>query len=108
MREAKTAHTPGPWRVWRGMTSCAVMAEERLQVMRTSWHSDTRDHFPLRAEAEANAYLTAAAPDMLAALQKAQAVLARRAYRSLDDAQAANEIEDMIAQAIAKATGGGA
>lgn len=60
-----TQHTPGPWSVRSTETTFVVWAAEGIQVVSTSWHSRIRKPYPLRPEAEANARLIAAAPELL-------------------------------------------
>lgn len=64
----QTTHTPGPWEVlagpeWGGFT----VGGQRIVATMREWG------FP--GEAEANARLIAAAPDLLAALESAEDVL---------------------------------
>ena len=64
-------HTQGPWSMSlsRPGTSFLVRDAEKRLVCEMSWHSSSREFFPLRGESEANARLIAAAPELLAALQ---------------------------------------
>lgn len=63
-------HTPGPWRYQAYPDLFIVYGSDHVQVVKTSWHSSIREAYPLKPEAEANARLIAAAPDMLAALER--------------------------------------
>ena len=65
-----TAHTPGPWRAWKGPneTVWEILARvtEYGPPMRPIARVSVR-HYGNEAEREANARLLAAAPDLLAA-----------------------------------------
>ena len=61
----RTAHTSGPWKV-TGFT--VIRDNGNYQRIASLWEPPTSG--PLRAEAEANARLIAAAPDMLAVLTR--------------------------------------
>lgn len=63
----KAEHTPGPWSMClerRGVSFLVRDTDGRL-VCEMSWHSSSRQHYPLRNESEANARLIAAAPLLL-------------------------------------------
>lgn len=62
-------HTPGPWKVEVKPAEFVIRSREGIRVISTSWHHSTRNPYPLEKEAEANAHLIAAAPDLLAALE---------------------------------------
>ena len=97
-------HTPGPWRVTARACNmidvlhavdspgAITMALCRVQA-RQSWI----------AEAEANANLIAAAPDMLEALRKAVVLLAGACVHSPE--LGPNDTYEAVSAAIAKATG---
>lgn len=95
-----TKHTPGPWIARDGVVvashfgwSGAIVAQPRHHDLGANTY-DTR-------RAEANAHLIAAAPDMLAALQKIVAV-----NGSTGGAQSlVDEFKFIASQAIAKAEG---
>lgn len=85
-----TKHTPGPWFITKGMTSCYI--EARLEcglIQEVAWCGSVLD-----GDAQANAHLIAAAPDMLTALET---VLAGGHLRT--------GLQAIVANAIAKATG---
>lgn len=67
-----SAHTPGPWRAQLSMSATAFLVKDAtgVQVCSMSWHSSNREHYTLRDESRANATLIAAAPDLLAELQR--------------------------------------
>ena len=95
-------HTPGPWIITKGDEwTDAIHTETESQGIWTVASVNKR-----RDEFEANRRLIAAAPDLLAALETAQAGLIWYQIAFPDavdesDAEAMNEIE----AAIAKATG---
>jgi hypothetical protein len=62
-----TKHTPGPWHIGRRAGNPAIYAQDGAEVaqMLTVTNDDWRD----------NARLIAAAPDLLAALERAEALL---------------------------------
>lgn len=65
---SETKHTPGPWSVYPP-TKCVIGPEpERILVAEASHH---------RPEADANARLIAAAPDLLAACERLLALVER-------------------------------
>ena len=81
--ESKPAHTPGRWQVMDDGTTVAVDEPDRFIEIATfgvvdGWHGGARE------EAEANARLIAAAPQMLKALKKATSEL--NAIRARDGA----------------------
>lgn len=63
-------HTPGPWTTRLYDSQIVVYGPKKIQVLATSWHSSIRASYPLKAESIANATLAAAAPDLLAVLQR--------------------------------------
>jgi hypothetical protein len=98
-------HTPGPWEAvladdprgqpvpyYRGLVA---LVENRLSVVAKCGYAP-KEHW------EANASLIAAAPDMLTALIKAKAHIARE-----EDADDMAECLEAIEEAIAKATNAG-
>lgn len=60
-----SGHTPGPWLVHDTGLQFVLGSAEGLRVGRFTWHAYSRQRFPLKAEAEANARLSARAPEML-------------------------------------------
>jgi hypothetical protein len=95
-------HTPGPWRVTEYGGEIAIHAEDNTKIaLPEKWFASDR------AEAVANAALIAAAPDLLAALERlANAVDAH--CRAITTA-ALIELDDATIDAraaIAKAKGG--
>lgn len=98
----KTTHTPGPWKTVIGPSTCAVTTANeapyqagicRILEKSASYHE---------GEAEANARLIAAAPELLAALRVAALICAKQNSLSYADRREAHEI---VMQAIAKAEG---
>lgn len=89
-------HTPGPWTVHFGTGKiCDVAATRHVASMAPTC---------VTAQWEADAYLIAAAPDLLAALEKIQAI--SRGDRADDyesDAEAAADIDAIARAAIARA-----
>jgi hypothetical protein len=63
----KTQHTPGPWHIGRRTRNPAIYSHDGAEIaeMLTVTNDDWRD----------NARLIAAAPDLLAALERAEALL---------------------------------
>lgn len=99
----QTKHTPGPWHTFRQGTKHFVSqaADEEFRfahavVFETHYHPD--NIVAARNEAESNARLIAAAPDLLAALQDVAE------YWAGGDIPA--DIYAGMRAAIAKATGG--
>ena len=107
---ADSKHTPGPWKVDNGAAenfdigvhSGPPWARGSKWLASVMWRKDKKP-FAVRAEAEANAALTAAAPDLLAAcelvLSEHECYPFYESYGNADQALAA------CAAAIAKATG---
>ena len=94
-----TQHTPGPWRAGsiRGdLVDCIYSADSIRVATIETWIGPKES-----AESEANARLIAAAPDLLAALQRAYVDIATRKVRKGDGA-----ILALLRTVIAKATGG--
>jgi hypothetical protein len=85
--DAKPTHTPGPWH-WNGERFIGEDGSEVLCGKKTN---------VLRNRQEANARLIAAAPDLLAAL--------RRANEMLDACDIDKEVREDMFAAIAKAEG---
>jgi len=108
-----TQHTQGPWRtpalaVYAGRTKVAQCISENDNEF---WPGIEGDISPENAEAAANARLIAAAPDLLAALESAAAMLrtARRYFpksiRNRDRFSLENTLENSVNKAIAAAKG---
>jgi len=99
-------HTPGPWAVFRrdGYSTYIHAINEGGEINTfqvASCHSATsRKYFPTRGEAEANARLIAAAPDLLEALQ------ALSAYFGTDTDNGLDELLTQARAAITKAEAG--
>lgn len=94
-------HTPGPWSMCLSRSNAAFLVrdtENRL-VCDMSWHSSSRQHYPLRDESAANARLIAAAPDLLSALN------AMLTHMGMDEDEWNKPTFDQARAAIAKATG---
>lgn len=73
MTTTKTEHTPGPWHT---VPVGLVEGRARVQIMASSrWIADAVATIRYASEAEANARLIAAAPDLLAALEAAYTVI---------------------------------
>ena len=66
----KTTHTPGPWGVESEFQAIVTACNGRLSVCEVHDHNATSETHTA-AEAEANARLIAAAPDLLAACKEA-------------------------------------
>lgn len=75
--EPSAAFTPGPWEVRAYETTFEVRSLDGINVVSTSWHSVHRKPYPLKDEAQANARLITAAPDLLHAAQCARIKLSR-------------------------------
>lgn len=89
-----TKHTPGPWFITKGMTSCYI--EARLEcglIQEVAWCGSVLD-----GDAQANAHLIASAPDMLTALETVLARAVRGEKLTTGD-------QAIVASAIAEATG---
>ena len=92
----KSKHTPGPWKTWkselpidRSRITCVYQEESRTIIVDIP-------HIPWpREEADANAHLIAAAPDLLEACENLEN----------DDSAIPKYAWDMIQAAIAKAHG---
>ncbi len=93
-----TNHTPGPWKKARNSSFWEVVTPFQDQLI------DEADEFSpsvayawgsTEEEAEANASLIAAAPDLLEALQLAEHVISKAGY----------PVDSSITRAISKATG---
>ena len=100
MNKPKTSHTPGPWEVFESHTGIYILdSAEQAAVCRLEWC----------LEAEANARLIAAAPDLLAALKGIFEHCAM-IHRAWGDGSNHKEADAAIAAgkaAIAKAEGEG-
>jgi hypothetical protein len=96
--------TPGPWAYvdatkeasMQFSPSCVIRGDGK-QIAAFSWN-DNSPHFPTKDESQANARLIAAAPDLLEALQLADATL-RGAHMNR------NVVERKVSAALAKAEG---
>lgn len=112
MQQTVAAHTPGPW-FYDGQNGCGahvihVREGEIAEAFGDTWSDDGQ-------QAEANAHLIAAAPELLAALEYVASVLNMTdpehedfADSGADTVQALCEGEAQIRAAIAKAKGGAA
>ena len=114
--ENKTKHTPGPWKYrpnkyddWGVVRSADGLPVAQACVGR--WSKDFDTHRTNNTDpGEANARLIAAAPELLAALEKISNQISKPALRSIQDCGqlgvyfTAKEINDFRA-AIAKAKG---
>jgi hypothetical protein len=99
-------HTPGPWAVEDPMGADVGLAVVQDGLKSHQWEfialatksegKDRRSRFISAGEQAANARLIAAAPDLLAACQ---------AFIAADDFKECVEAGEMVAKAIAKATG---
>lgn len=124
--EALPAATPGPWRATKGGTrrglrndpemmdwNCAVYADAPYTENEAGGYAEETEQVVVSArgrtlaEAEANASLSAAAPEMVAELQKARVFVALELkQRGGDAANYAAEVLAGIDSALAKARGG--
>ena len=88
------SHTPGPWMLSRGAQGDAFAVEGPTRTVA---------HVKLAREAEANAYLLAAAPDLLEALKLAEDYM----HLWMEHNTGSTELNDLerIEAAIAKAEG---
>ena len=85
----ETHHTPGPWAVAETFSPCVLIGDGYVQL-------------PVNDEAQANARLIAAAPELLEALQR----LSAQCTRLRLPGQAETDAEKTARAVIAKATGG--
>ena len=94
-------HTPGPWESGNGTTS--IYGSDGKEVARRIWHGPQDDERSL-----ANARLIAAAPELLALLNRIVSESVRVEYEEDGPACAemAYSLIDEVRAAIAKATGG--
>ena len=105
----KTTHTPGPWKRSSEASGCYVESSDGRKVAGVFTdikHKNIRTTF---SEAEANADLIAAAPDLLTALKKAenriaawQALMSRSEQEQCGSATELREIRAAIAAAESK------
>ena len=99
------AHTPGPWHVQGNLRGqLAAIVNQTGNTLAAAWGYGKGENL---AEIEANMNLIAAAPDMVAALRKAEIILGDVvAYGQfpLDDPSDRIAL-DAVQDAIAKATG---
>jgi hypothetical protein len=84
-------HTPGPWQVYR---RSIVTASDKSIVAEIVVNGD-------QSETKSNAYLIAAAPNMLEALKQAKTAMLKTGPRPNTD----DEIMHLLDAAIAKAEG---
>jgi hypothetical protein len=99
-----SSYTPGPWEIDRDRAGSLLGVTPRL---RRPGDAPVCFTPPIVANAEADARLIAAAPDLLEAARKADAVL-RTMYPTVAsdrDAAKVREAFDALSAAIAKATG---
>mgnify|MGYP001569738997 CR=1 FL=1 len=112
MKNEKTEHTPGPWRMENNGKPCAMsgaqdcyrvltdkvrfVAEVPVQDWPDTETMNCQSYGYSYAEAEANAHLIAAAPDLLAACE---------AITHLATGRNVSEVVTKARAAIAKATG---
>lgn len=93
-------HTPGPWEVLGGLrTVVRGTGRQKIAEITVPYGDDLRGHILTKA----NAHLMAAAPEMLAALDRAEAFIA-----GFEDDETQDGITEMLAAiraAIAKAKG---
>jgi hypothetical protein len=97
-------HTQGPWKYRLNNSAVAFRVtdvRERL-VTSISWNSVSDEHFPPRDEAEANAHLIAAAPELLEALET---LVRNKRLIMTEENFAKNPGLQAAVAAIAKATG---
>ena len=105
-----SAHTPGPWAVTT-VGSChgihpAASDNERDDICRVAPHNYHPNGWQAaKGEAEANARLIAAAPDLLAALR---ALVGEADLGEIDHDDETRRLLDAARAAIAKAIGGAA
>jgi len=100
------SHTPRPWKIERHYDSGYknISAQKHTALAQVVWCMEDEDRSP---ECEANAYLIAAAPDLLEALQW-YAELAKEMYYTGGSSGVWELCEDRgrrAKEAIAKATG---
>ena len=90
-------HTPGPWEIKRHFDPCYknISAQKHTELAQVVWCMEDEDRSP---SCEANAYLIAAAPDLLEALQNLLKV-----HEGEGGTQ--NHAGDIARAAIAKAKG---
>jgi hypothetical protein len=110
--ESSAKHTPGPWHFNQGWGAvCSSASSEPEQLITPVWRHGTDKNgmpFPEQAEADANARLIAAAPDLLAALRLAESSLSTyRATGAFTAGQPSGWLLAQLSDAIAKAEGGG-
>ena len=104
------AHTPGPW-YWRGNTLAPVNVDPDTSHVHSILDAEGgfgfigTDHRLTNAELDADRRLIEAAPDLLAALQEAEMVLAEKLRRLGADPNV-SPTTHRIRAAIAKAIGG--
>lgn len=94
-------HTPGPWAADFTSSAVRVSAPEGSWICKINWYSQLRK--AMRDEAEANARLIAAAPDLLAALEVAHHALSHPTDGWKDEVE--NKALPIVSAAIAKTRG---
>lgn len=71
MKHSKPKHTPGPWKVENHTEHTGPYASQRLEIWSNNRHiGQVNEHVDDLSIDEANAALIAAAPEMLAALER--------------------------------------
>jgi hypothetical protein len=91
-----TRHTPGPWRVFDVFSDVEIVTDRKDAL-----ETESIVQFKGQRNAEANARIMAAAPEMLAALELCEDVLAKLAR--LDDGTPSISALDAARAALAKA-----
>jgi hypothetical protein len=91
-----TRHTPGPWRVFDVLTDVEIVTDRKDAL-----ETESIVQFKGQRNAKANARIMAAAPEMLAALELCEDVLAKLAR--LDDGTPSISALDAARAALAKA-----
>lgn len=110
-------HTPGDWKLTEGNMSCMVYALDETEGVNRfsalvqggySYHGRTHKDRTTEEELSANARLIAAAPDLLAALERLSVACLMRALRGTSHIPSMREEQvaaHEAAKAIAKAKG---
>ena len=108
-----TQHTAGPWKtgtptkgrfcVYGGRNGSGICVMQNTQTI-SEWEREKYGEHELNLIADANARLIAAAPTMLNALRVALEALGDT-YAAMDSDDDGESVRDIIADAIAKATG---
>lgn len=95
----KTEHTPGPWTI---PTAPSLHHEHSIDIVGENVHIVTIHGIGDREERNANAYLIAAAPEMLDALNEAEDALS---WYSDEDTKVANAALAIIRPLLSRLTG---